>query len=118
MRILFAFLVMGMVATFVVVLVAVQTLISLLPLLIAALLVVGAVRFWEKGRGVPVPAPPAPSRQPARTRPAAQARAIPPQPVAWLMVPVWPDWTIPGPTQQPPPVVVDAEVIDEAEHRG
>jgi hypothetical protein len=111
MKVLLSFLLMGVIALFAAVLVAVQALIKLLPLLVAALLVVAAVRFWERRRRGPGVAPPA-APQPPALRPAAP----PPQPLrsppvgGWVLVPVWMDAAGRPQLRRP---VIDAEVISE-----
>jgi hypothetical protein len=121
MRILFAVLVMGMIATCAAVLVAVQVIISLLPWLVAALVAVAALRLWERrSRGI-AGTPPPPSRPAAAPWPGATARPIPPhQPVGWAMVavPVWSEWGWPqSDAPRRHPGVIDAEVISEDEGR-
>jgi hypothetical protein len=117
MKILMGFLCMGMLAMAAVVLVAVQALIKLLPLLVAALLVVIAVRFWERRRHASGVAPPAPPHPPALRRPATPAQPVRPRPVGgWVMVPVW----MPAAGQPQRRPFIDAEVIssEDGECRG
>jgi hypothetical protein len=115
MRILVGFVFMGMIALVAVVLAAVQLLIKLLPLLVIALLAVGAVRLWEHRRAPGVGRPAAP-QPPVIRRPAPQSPPLRPRRAGrWVMVPVWMDAG--GPRQRHP--VIDAEVIGEdGEHRG
>lgn len=114
MRILIAVLCMAMIGTVAVVLAAVQALITLAPLLIAALIVVGAVRFWERRGRAPVSAQPAPTHPAAIPRPLPAAPRVLPRPGGWVLVPVWMDSN--GRPQRHP--VIDAEVISEADHHG
>jgi hypothetical protein len=109
MKVLLSFLVMGVIALFAVVLVVVQTLIKLLPLLVAALLVVVAVRVWERRRRGPGVVPPV---APLALRPAANpTQPLRPAPVGgWVLVPVWMDR---AGRPQPHRPVIDAEVINE-----
>ena len=103
MRILSAFLCMGMICAVAVVVVAVQAVIRLLPLIIAAVLVLGAVRWWQQRRA------------PAMPELVPPAQAIPQHPVGWVMVPVW---RAPGGQPQAHPVI-DGEVISEdGDHLG
>ena len=108
---------MGMVVILAAVLVAVQVLLSLLPLIIAALTVVAAVRLSNRRPSrpavlqIPPPWPPALAAQPAAT-----VRPIPPVPVAWVLLPVW-QWP-PRPASGRQLPVIDAEVISEDLGRG
>src|ERR1700677_3033989 len=101
MQILIAFVVMGLIGAVAVVLAATAALIRVAPLLIAVVVMVGAVRCWERRRlAVPAPAPPA---APFLSRPSG-----------WVFVPVWIDPA--GRAHRRP--VIDAEVISVEEHHG
>lgn len=114
MQILIAFVVMGLIGLVAVVLAAGAALIKFMPLLVVVLVVIGAVRFWERRGDNPVAPPPAPPRPPAISRPAPPAPLIPPRPTGWVMVPVWMDPS--GRPHRHP--VIDAEVISEDQHHG
>jgi hypothetical protein len=113
MQILIAFVVIGVIGVFAVVLVASAALIQCLPLLIVVLAVVGALRLWER-RSHPrnTPWPPTPAARPrAIPPPAPPPRPTLPRPDGWALVPVWLN---PAARQQHP--VIDAEVISEQDH--
>lgn len=116
MRILVGFVCMGMITLVAVFLAAVQLLIKLLPVLVAALLVVAAVRLWERHRRGPGVGRASAPQPPLIRRPAPQSQPLRPRRAGrWVMVPVWMDAG--GPSQRHP--VIDAEVIGEdGEHRG
>jgi hypothetical protein len=110
MQILIALVVMGLIGVLAVVLIAASALIRSLPLLIVVLVVVGAVRWWERctHRGA-APAPP-----PTIAGPVPPPRSMLPRPDGWVLVPVWLD---PHSRPQRRPVI-DAEVISVDEHDG
>jgi hypothetical protein len=115
MQILIAFVVMGLIGAVAVVLAATAALIRVAPLLIAVVVMVGAVRCWERRRlarrGPRAPAPPRPPAVPAPAPPAARFLS---RPSGWVLVPVWIDPA--GRAHRRP--VIDAEVISVEEHHG
>ena len=115
MQILIAFVVMGLIGVFAVVLAASAALIQCLPLVIVVLAVVGAVRWWER-RSHPrnPPLPSTPPRVPAVSRPEPPPRPALPRPDGWVVVPVWLDRS--GGVRRRP--VIDAEVISVDEDHG
>jgi hypothetical protein len=135
MRFLITLLCMGTVVMVAAVLVLIDVFIKLLPLLIAALVVVVAVRSWERRRHrapaaavapsavVNVPGEAAFAAQPPNTLDTMRSHlatppyrhagvSVPGIPDGWVMVPVWRG---PVPHRQQY-TVIDAEVISE--HRG
>lgn len=114
MQILIAFVVMGLIGLVAVVLAAAAALIKFAPLLVGVLVVIGAVRWWERRGHSPVAPPPAPAHPQTLPRPAPPAPPMPPRPTGWVMVPVWMDPS--GRPHRHP--VIDAEVISEDQHHG
>ena len=113
MQILIAIVVMSVIGAVAVVLAATAALIRVAPLLITALVVVGAVRWSERRPPRPGPRPPAPPRAPGVSAPVAQpARSW--RPGGWVLVPVWVDSR--GQAHRHP--VIDAEVRSTEEHHG
>jgi hypothetical protein len=110
MQIVIALIVMGVIGAVATILVATAALIQLAPLLIGALVVVGAVRRLQRGRARPLPAPPSVLR-PGRPRSAPML----PCPDGWVLVAVW---GCPECRVQHRPPVVDADVISVEDHRG
>jgi hypothetical protein len=110
MQILIALVVMGVIGTVATLLVATAALIQLAPLLIVALVVVGAVRSLQRGRARRLPAPPSVLR-PGRPRSSPPSL---PCPDGWVLVAVWgrPEYR----AQHRPPVV-HADIISVEDHR-
>jgi hypothetical protein len=110
MRIIAAFLVMGLLGFIAFVLAVVSALIQLLPFIAVALIVALLIRIGRKRpahRGKAVSRAPAP-RAPIAPRPGQPQRAV--NGGGWVLVPMW----IPGTPQSPAhPRVLDAEVIDQ-----
>jgi hypothetical protein len=111
MQILIALVVMSVIGTVATLLIATAALIQLAPLLIAALVVAGAVRRLQRRRGRPLPAPPSVLR---RARPRSSPPTLP-CPDGWLLIGVWERPENRGPHRPP---VVDAEIISVEDHRG
>jgi hypothetical protein len=114
MQILIAFVIMGLIGTLAVALIAAATLIRLLPVLIVVLVVVGAVRWWERRGDRQAPCRPAPPRPITAPRSAPPPWPTMPRPDAWVLVPVWMAPRGRGPHHP----VIDAEVISVDEHHG
>jgi len=113
MQILIAVVVMGLIGAVAVVLTATAALVRVAPLLITVVVVVGAVRWWERRPPRPGPRAPAPPRPPAVSAPVAQP-ASSWRPGGWVLVPVWVDSR--GRAHRHP--VIDAEVISTEGHHG
>jgi hypothetical protein len=137
MRFLITLLCMGAVVMAAVVFALVDVVMKLLPLLIAALVAVVAVRSWERRRHrapatagarsavVNVPGEAAFAAHPPTTLDTPRSHlatgayrhagvSVPDAPDGWVMVPVW-RGSAPHRQQH---TVIDAEVISEDEHRG
>lgn len=106
MQVLIAFIIMGLIGVFAVVLTVAAALIKLLPFLAVTLVLLGALRWWERRRR--------PARQPVSARLAPPPPPIPPRLAGWMTVPVW---VKPGgrPNRRP---AIDVEVISVEEHDG